>query len=128
MPYEEPFVLQPAVTLHVEAARSARILSSRTSRASRARRCCRQQACKAYYAPWYPNDGEIKEVGERVAEQELTVSDVALWTSRSMSWSAADPASGRYYSLSLSIRRTRSAHPDATDGVCDLGRRSGKYR
>ena len=52
---------------------------------------------KAYYTPWYPNDGEVKEVGEHAAEQELTVSDVALWSSRSMTWSAADIAPGRYY-------------------------------
>jgi hypothetical protein len=34
---------------------------------------------------------------EHFAEEELTVSDVALWASRSMSWSAADIVPGRYY-------------------------------
>jgi phage FluMu protein Com len=39
---------------------------------------------KAYYTAWYPNDGEIKEVGDRIAEQSIEVSDVALWSSRSV--------------------------------------------
>jgi hypothetical protein len=52
---------------------------------------------KAYYTAWYPNDGEIKEVGDHVAEQAIEVSDVALWASRSMTWSATDIAPGRYY-------------------------------
>jgi hypothetical protein len=50
---------------------------------------------KAYYTAWYPNDGpDLKEVGERSAEEEISVSDVALWASRSMTWSAADIAPG----------------------------------
>jgi hypothetical protein len=53
---------------------------------------------KAYYTGWYPNDGpDVKEVGDRFAEQEISVSDVALLGSRSMTWSAADVAPGRYY-------------------------------
>jgi hypothetical protein len=53
---------------------------------------------KAYYTAWYPNDGpDLKEVGERFGEQEVSVSDVALWSARSMSWSAGDVAPGRYY-------------------------------
>jgi hypothetical protein len=53
---------------------------------------------KAYYTAWYPNDGpDLKDVDERTAEQEISVSDVALWASRSMSWSASDIAPGRYY-------------------------------
>jgi hypothetical protein len=54
------------------------------------------------YTAWYPNDGpELKEVGERFAEQEISVSDVALWESRSMTWSATDISPGRYYFVVL---------------------------
>ena len=51
-----------------------------------------------YYTAWYPNDGpHLKEAGERFGEHELNVSDVALWSSRSMNCPAADVAPGRYY-------------------------------
>lgn len=96
-PKEEPFVLQSAVTLLVEGSITADIqLENLTCKSCE--KVLPAAQVKAYYIAWYPNDGpELKEAGERVAEQEINVSDVGLWASRSMSWSANDVAPGRYY-------------------------------
>jgi hypothetical protein len=67
---------------------------------------------KAYYTEWYPNDGpDLKEVGERSAEQEISVSDVvtvgvSLYElgQRQTSHLAATT------SWSLSIRECHGAH------------------
>jgi hypothetical protein len=97
VPYEEPFVLQPAVTLHVEGSSISADIELENLTCKSCEKVLPAASVKAYYTPWYPNDGEVKEVGEHAGEQELTVSDAALWSSRSMSWSAADIAPGRYY-------------------------------
>jgi hypothetical protein len=83
VPYEEPFVLQPAVTLHVEGSSISADIELENLTCKACEKVLPAATVKAYYTPWYPNDGEVKEVGEHAGEQELTVSDVALWNSRS---------------------------------------------
>jgi hypothetical protein len=97
VPYEEPFVLQAAVSLHVEGSSISADIELENLTCKSCEKVLPAAQVKAYYTPWYPNDGEIKEVGERYGEQEIEVSGVALWNARSMSWSAADIAPGRYY-------------------------------
>jgi hypothetical protein len=97
-PKEEPLVLQPAVTLHVSGNSIEADIELENLTCKSCDKALPAAQVKAYYTAWYPNDGpELKEVGERVAEQNLEVSDVALWASRSMTWSATDIAQGRYY-------------------------------
>jgi hypothetical protein len=97
-PKEEPLVLQPAVTLHVSGNSIEADIELENLTCKSCDKALPAAQVKAYYTAWYPNDGpELKEVGERVAEQKLEVSDVALWASRSMTWSATDIARGRYY-------------------------------
>jgi hypothetical protein len=97
VPYEEAFVLQPAVTLHQSGNSITADIELENLTCKACEKVLRAAQVKAYYTAWYPNDGEIKEVGERVAEKAIEVSDVALWSARSMTWSAADIAPGRYY-------------------------------
>jgi hypothetical protein len=97
-PKEEPFVLQPAVTLHTDGSLIAANIELQNLTCKACEKVLPAAEVKAYYTAWYPNDGpELKEVGERLAEQEVGVSDVALWSSRAMTWSASDVAPGRYY-------------------------------
>lgn len=97
-PHEEPFVLQPAVTLQINGSslRADIVLENLTCRA-----CAKALPAldvHAYYTAWHPNDGpEMKEGGSRNHEQSTSVADVPLWGSRSMHWSADGIASGRYY-------------------------------
>jgi hypothetical protein len=95
-PIEEPFVLQPAVTLHISGSSISADIQLENLTCKSCEKVLPAAQVKTYYTAWYPNDGpDLKEVGERVAEQELTVSDVALWSSRSMTFSATDIAPGR---------------------------------
>jgi hypothetical protein len=97
-PPEEPFVLQAAVTLHVEGSSISADIQLENLTCKACEKVLPAAQVKAYYTPWYPNDGpDLKEVGERFGEQEVEVSDVALWSSRAMTWSASDIAPGRYY-------------------------------
>jgi hypothetical protein len=97
-PKEEPFVLQAAVTLHVEGSSISADIQLENLTCKVCEKVLPAAQVKAYYTAWYPNDGpDLKEVGERFGEQAIEVSDVVLWASRSMSWSAADIAPGRYY-------------------------------
>jgi hypothetical protein len=98
VPEDEPFVLQPAVSFSVSGntATADIVLENLTCKACE--KVLPAAQVKAYYTAWYPNDGpDLKEVGERFGEQEVEVSDVALWSSRSMAWSASDIVPGRYY-------------------------------
>jgi hypothetical protein len=98
VPQDEPFVLQPAVSFSVSGntATADIVLENLTCKACE--KVLPAAQVKAYYTAWYANDGpDLKEVGEHFAEQAIEVSDVALWSSRSMTWSAADIAPGRYY-------------------------------
>jgi len=97
-PVEEPFVLQPAVTLHISGSSIAADIELENLTCKSCEKVLPAAQVKAYYTAWYPNDGpDLKEVSEHLAEHEVNVSDVALWASRSMSWSATDVAPGRYY-------------------------------
>lgn len=98
VPIEEPFVLQPAVKLHVNGSSVAADISLDNLTCKRCGKVLPALSVKAYYTTWYPNDGpEYKEAGAHLSEQEVNVSDVGLWSSRAMSWSANDIAPGRYY-------------------------------
>lgn len=108
VPYEEPFVLQPAVTLHVAGTSISADIELENLTCKACEKVLPAAQVKAHYTAWYPNDGEIKEVGDRIAEQAIEVSDVALWASRSMTWSAADIALAATTLSSLSIPMTRS--------------------
>jgi hypothetical protein len=96
-PKEEPFVLQPAVSLHVSGSSISADIQLENLTCKSCGKVLPAAQAKAYYTAWYPNDGEIKEAGERIGEQAIEVSDVALWSARSISWSATDIAPGRYY-------------------------------
>ena len=97
-PKEEPFVLQPAVTLDISGNSITAAIELENLTCKSCEKVPPAAQVKVYYTAWYPNDGpDLKEVGERFAEQEISVSDIALWASRSMAWSAADVPKGRYY-------------------------------
>lgn len=97
-PVEEPFVLQPAVKLHVNGSSVAADIGLDNLTCKRCGKTLPALWVKAYYTAWYPNDGpEYKEGGAHLSEQEVNVSNVGLWGSRAMSWSANDVAPGRYY-------------------------------
>jgi len=100
-PKEESFVLQPAVALHVDGSSLSADIQLENLTCKSCAKVLPAAEVKAYYTAWYPNDGDIREVGDRIAERAIEVSDVALWTSRSMAWSAADIAPGRYYFVVL---------------------------
>lgn len=67
-PKEEPFVLQPAVSLHVSGSTTTADIELENLTCKACGKALPAAQVKAYYTAWYPNDGEIKEVGERKAE------------------------------------------------------------
>lgn len=94
----EPFVLQPAVTLHISGLSMAADIELENLTCKACEKALPELDVLTYYTPWYPNDGpDLKEVGQHFPEQGINVSDIALWSSRSMTWSAADISPGRYY-------------------------------
>lgn len=50
----------------------------------------------AYYTAWYPNDGEIKEIGPRMDVMSFTVSSIANWGEYKTHWSSR-VLPGHYY-------------------------------
>jgi hypothetical protein len=98
VPKEEPFVLQAAVDLQVDGSSISADVQLENLTCKACEKVLPAAHVKTYYTAWYPNDGpDLKEVGERFGEQDVDVSDVALWSSRTMTWSASDIAPGRYY-------------------------------
>ena len=52
---------------------------------------------KAYYTPWYPNDGVSTESGIRFGEQILIVPPMQQWEILPIQWSGIASTTGRYY-------------------------------
>lgn len=94
--YEESFVLQPAINFNVRGnAVSANIaLENLTCRSCE--KVLPDLDVVAYYTAWYPNDGDLNEVGEHFSEQTLTVASLARWAKHDMVWTA-EAAHGHYY-------------------------------
>lgn len=94
--YAEPFVLQPAVQFTINGNALSADIALENLTCKSCEKVLPDLDVVAYYTAWYPNDGEIKEVGEHFAEQTITVANVANWAKRDMSWSA-EAAPGHYY-------------------------------
>ena len=126
-PKEEPFVLQPAVTLHVEGSSINADIELENLTCKSCEKVLPAAQVKAYYTPWYPNDGDDEgswracrragNGGIRCGALVITLNDVVR---------------GGYCAWPLLLRgccRSRERDrrvPDATDGVCDLARPPGQ--
>lgn len=97
---EKEFVLQPSVSLKIAGGSvNAEIRLQNLS----CRSCAKQLKDTdviAYYTSWYPNDGEVKEIGPRLGEQSFRVSNLANWGEYETTWAAAI-SPGRYYFVVL---------------------------
>ncbi len=98
--YEESFVLQPAVDFSVigNTVSANIVLENLTCKSCE--KVLPDLDVVVYYTEWYPNDGPAKEYSQssvRMMEETSTVSGLANWASREMTWSAKDVAPGKYY-------------------------------
>lgn len=98
--YEEFFVLQPAVDFSVigNTASANIVLENLTCKSCD--KVLPDLDVVVYYTEWYPNDGPAKEYTQssvRMMEETSTVSGLANWASREMTWSAKDVVPGKYY-------------------------------
>lgn len=90
------FVLQPSVNLHIkDDTVSAQILIQNLSCRSCAKPPLSTEVI-TYYTPWYPNDGEIKEIGSRMGETAISISNLPNWGEHKAEWSGEVPP-GHYY-------------------------------
>jgi len=99
-PVEEPFVLQPAVTLHVSGSTITADIELENLTCKTCDKVLPELDVVAYYTPWYPNDGPAAtydDAKSHSGEQQIKVTDLANWNSRAMSWSAENIAPGHYY-------------------------------
>jgi hypothetical protein len=95
VPPEPTFVLQPAVKLSVAGNTVSADIQLENLTCKACDKVLPDLDVIAYYTSWYPNDGEILENGQS-AVQELTVSNLANFAKRDMTWSAQVPP-GHYY-------------------------------
>lgn len=111
---EKEFILQPSVDLQTE----GDIVSAEISFHNLSCRTCERQLkdtdVLVYYTAWYPNDGEIKEIGPRMGETPFSVSGLANWGEYKTDWSAKVPP-GHYYFVVIT-------DPDNLNNLYDIYR------
>ena len=111
---EKELILQPSVDLKTDGdAVNARIGFHNLS----CRSCGKQLPDTdviAYYTPWYPNDGEIKEIGSRMGEESFRVANLANWGEYKADWSRQVPP-GHYYFVVIT-------DPDNLNNLYDMYR------
>ena len=97
---EKEFILQPSVDLKIDGDTVSAQIALHNLSCRACDKSLKETNVIAYYTAWYPNDGEIKEIGPRGGETSLSVSGLANWGEYKTDWTSK-AAPGRYYFVVL---------------------------